>query len=147
MTPVFNLSIVGWMAGSIVFAMLADRIGRRPATILAAALFGGFTLAIPLATNLIQLGALRFCAAFGLAADAMAIALISDYVKVKRRALFVTLLFLGYTAGFIGRRFARGGDRASISGGARCSMSEARAALGLPRSCSFGFRSRCAIWC
>jgi AAHS family 4-hydroxybenzoate transporter-like MFS transporter len=60
MTPVFNISIVGWMSGSIVFAMLADRIGRRPATLLAALLFGGFTLAIPLATNLVELSMLRF---------------------------------------------------------------------------------------
>src|SRR4051794_33526737 len=35
MTPVFNISIVGWMSGSIVFAMLADKIGRRPATVMA----------------------------------------------------------------------------------------------------------------
>ncbi|MEA3114915.1 MAG: transporter, family, 4-hydroxybenzoate transporter, partial [Caballeronia sp.] len=35
MTPVFNVSIVGWMAGSVVFAMLADRIGRRRAILLA----------------------------------------------------------------------------------------------------------------
>jgi len=65
MTPVFNISIIGWMSGSIVFAMLADRIGRRPSTLLAVLLFGGFTLAIPISTNLYELGALRFCAAFG----------------------------------------------------------------------------------
>src|SRR6185436_135778 len=60
MTPVFNISIVGWMSGSIVFAMLADRIGRRPSTVMAVLLFGAFTFAIPLATNLWELAALRF---------------------------------------------------------------------------------------
>src|SRR5512134_3214186 len=65
MTPVFNFSIVGWMTGSVVFAMLADRIGRRPSILLAVLLFGAFTCLIPIATNLWELGLLRFAAAFG----------------------------------------------------------------------------------
>ena len=103
MTPVFNISIVGWMTGSIVFAMLADRIGRRPSTLLAALLFGTFTFLIPLATNLVELSALRFCAAFGVGgAMPMAIALVSDYSKTKSRGLRITLMYLGYTAGSSG---------------------------------------------
>lgn len=103
MTPVFNISIVGWMTGSIVFAMLADRIGRRPSTLLAAFLFGGFTLAIPLSTNLYELAFLRFCAAFGVGgAMPMAIALVSDYAKSKSRGFRITLMYLGYTAGSSG---------------------------------------------
>jgi MFS transporter, AAHS family, 4-hydroxybenzoate transporter len=103
MTPVFNISIVGWMTGSIVFSMLADRIGRRPSIILATVLFGAFTLAIPLATNLVELAALRFCAALGVGgAMPMAIALISDYSKSKNRGLRITLLYLGYTSGSAG---------------------------------------------
>jgi AAHS family 4-hydroxybenzoate transporter-like MFS transporter len=103
MTPVFNISIVGWMSGSIVFAMLADRIGRRPSTLLAVLLFGAFTLAIPLASNLYELGALRFLAAFGVGgAMPMAIALVSDYAKTKSRGLRITLMYLGYTVGSSG---------------------------------------------
>jgi AAHS family 4-hydroxybenzoate transporter-like MFS transporter len=103
MTPVFNISIIGAISGAIAFGMLADRIGRRPATILAVLVFGAFTLAIPVATNLIELASLRFCAAFGVGGGMpMAIALVSDYSKSKRRAFFVTLLFLGYTAGSSG---------------------------------------------
>jgi AAHS family 4-hydroxybenzoate transporter-like MFS transporter len=103
MTPVFNISIVGWMTGSIGFAMLADRIGRRPSTVLAVLLFGAFTLAIPLATNLVELSILRFCAAFGVGGGMpMAIALVSDYAKSKSRGLRITLLYLGYTAGSSG---------------------------------------------
>jgi AAHS family 4-hydroxybenzoate transporter-like MFS transporter len=100
MTPVFNISIVGWILGSIAFAMLADRIGRRPATVLAVLFFGALTLAIPLATNLAELSILRFCAAFGVGGGMpMAIALVSDYAKSQNRGLRITLLFLGYTAG------------------------------------------------
>ncbi|MSP93935.1 MAG: MFS transporter [Alphaproteobacteria bacterium] len=103
MTPVFNISIVGWMTGSIVFSMLADRIGRRPSTVLAALVFGTFTLLIPIATDLYELAALRFCAAFGVGgAMPMAIALISDYAKSKNRGLRITLMYLGYTIGSSG---------------------------------------------
>ena len=103
MTPVFNVSIVGWMAGSVVFSMLADRIGRRPSILIAVGLFGVFTLLIPVATNLWELGALRFCAAFGVGgAMPMAIALIADYAKSISRGLLITLLYLGYTSGSAG---------------------------------------------
>jgi MFS transporter, AAHS family, 4-hydroxybenzoate transporter len=103
MTPVFNVSIIGWMAGSVVFAMLADRIGRRPSILLAVALFGAFTFLMPVATNLVELGALRFCAAFGVGgAMPMAISLISDYAKSTNRGLLITLLYLGYTSGSAG---------------------------------------------
>jgi AAHS family 4-hydroxybenzoate transporter-like MFS transporter len=103
MTPVFNFSIVGWMTGSVVFAMLADRIGRRPSILLAVVLFGAFTFLIPVATNLWELGILRFCAAFGVGgAMPMSIALISDYAKSTNRGLLITLLYLGYTSGSAG---------------------------------------------
>lgn len=103
MTPVFNISIVGWMTGSIVFAMLADRIGRRPSILLATFLFGVFTLLIPISDNLVELAALRFCAAFGVGgAMPMAISLVSDYSKSKRRGFRITLMYLGYTAGSSG---------------------------------------------
>jgi AAHS family 4-hydroxybenzoate transporter-like MFS transporter len=103
MTPVFNVSIIGWMTGSIVFSMLADRMGRRPSILIAVALFGAFTFSIPVATNLWELGFLRFWAAFGVGgAMPMAIALISDYSKSTNRGLLITLLYLGYTSGSSG---------------------------------------------
>jgi len=106
-------------------------------------MFGGFTLAI-LCHQFDTARALRFCAAFGIGGGMpMAIALISDYVKVKRRALFVTLLFLA-TPRDHRAAVCCGGDRASIrvALGVLC---RSAGGLGLPRSCSFGFRSRCAI--
>ncbi|MGF6772352.1 AAHS family 4-hydroxybenzoate transporter-like MFS transporter [Paraburkholderia sp. GAS199] len=103
MTPVFNISIVGWMAGSVVFAMLADRIGRRRAILLATALFGGFTFAVPFAHNLVELSILRFCAALGIGGGMpMAVSLITDYARSGKRGLIITLLYLGYTAGSSG---------------------------------------------
>src|SRR4030095_8392840 len=60
MTPVFNISIIGRMSGRVVSSRLADRIGRRPSILIAVGLFGVFTFLIPVATNLVELGALRF---------------------------------------------------------------------------------------
>jgi len=103
MTPVFNVSIVGWMAGSVVFAMLADRLGRRRAILLATALFGVFTFAVPFAHNLVELSVLRFCAALGIGGGMpMAVSLITDYARSGSRGLIITLLYLGYTAGSSG---------------------------------------------
>ncbi|WP_233836676.1 MFS transporter [Paraburkholderia sp. ZP32-5] len=103
MTPVFNISIIGWMAGSVVFAMLADRIGRRRAILMATALFGAFTFAVPFAHNLVELSILRFCAALGIGGGMpMAVSLITDYARSGKRALIITLLYLGYTAGSAG---------------------------------------------
>src|SRR4051812_31906485 len=145
MTPVFNISIVGWMTGSIVFAMLADKVGRRPATVLAVLLFGGFTLAIPLATNLYELAALRFCAAFGVGGGMpMAIALISDYAQSKNRGLRITLLYLGYTLGSSGGGFlaaemipAMGWRSLFYLGGCGAIVVGIILALGLPESVRF----------
>jgi MFS transporter, AAHS family, 4-hydroxybenzoate transporter len=103
MTPVFNLSIAGAITGAVVFAMLADRYGRRPATMGAVALFGGFTLAIPLAHSIAQLALLRFCASLGVGgAMPLAMTLAADYARSGKRAFAATLLFAGYTAGSSG---------------------------------------------
>src|SRR5438105_14726430 len=103
MTPVFNFSIAGAITGAIIFSMMADRHGRRPATITAVALFGAFTLAIPFARNLVELATYRFCASLGIGAGMpLAIALACDYARSNRRALYATLLFAGYTVGSSG---------------------------------------------
>ena len=105
-TPVFWSNVLGWMTGALIFSMIADAVGRRNATILAAVLFGGFTYAISFSTNLWQLVALKFLSSIGVGgAMPMAIALISDYTPSKRRGLMITMLFLGYTVGSSGGGF------------------------------------------
>lgn len=106
MTPVFNISVLGWMTGALSFSVLADRVGRRRAILLAVLLFGVFTLAIPLARNLYELAALRFFATLGIGgAMPMSIALIADYTRAKDRALRISLIYLGYTIGSSGGGF------------------------------------------
>jgi AAHS family 4-hydroxybenzoate transporter-like MFS transporter len=110
MTPVFSLSVFGWMVGSIGFSMLGDRIGRRNLILLAVLVFGVFTTAIPLARDLTELAALRFFAALGIGgAVPMAVALLSDYSPAKTRAFKITVLYLGYTVGSSGGGFLAAG--------------------------------------
>src|SRR5258707_22030 len=106
MTPVFDINIFGWMLGSIGFSMLADRIGRRNSILLAVFVFAIFTLALPLATNLVELSVIRFISALGIGGGMpMAIALVADYAQTRNRGLKITLLYLGYTGGSSGGGF------------------------------------------
>jgi AAHS family 4-hydroxybenzoate transporter-like MFS transporter len=110
MTPVFSLSVFGWMVGSVGFSMLGDRVGRRNAILLAVLVFGVFTTAIPLARDLTGLAVLRFFAALGIGgAVPMAVALLSDYSPAKTRAFKITVLYLGYTVGSSGGGFLAAG--------------------------------------
>nr|TFG55545.1 MAG: MFS transporter [Hyphomicrobiales bacterium] len=105
-TPIFWANVVGWMTGSLVFSMIADKIGRRNAMILATVMFSGFTYAMSFATGLLDLGFYKFCASLGVGgAMPMAIALIADYTHSKWRGLFVTGLFIGYSVGTVGGGF------------------------------------------
>jgi AAHS family 4-hydroxybenzoate transporter-like MFS transporter len=106
MAPVLTSSIAGWLIGSMLFSILADRIGRRKAILIAMTELGLFTMAIPYATNLWELGILRFLAALGIGgAMPLAVSLMSEYSKSKNRGFMITLLFLGYTCGSSGGGF------------------------------------------
>lgn len=145
MTPVFNLSVGGAIIGAVFFSALGDRYGRRPATIAAVAVFGAFTLALPLARDLTSLALLRLGASFGVGGGMpMAITLACDYAKRDRRAWCTTLLFLGYTAGSSGGGWLAAsivpafGWRAVFYLGGCAGVAIAAAALaGLPESLKF----------
>ncbi len=105
-TPIFWANILGWMTGSLTFSMIADQIGRRNATIFATVLFSGFTYAMSHATGLWDLAIYKFISSVGVGgAMPMAIALVADYTHSKYRGLFITLLFIGYSAGTVGGGF------------------------------------------
>src|SRR6266704_693930 len=60
MGKVFSIGLVGTMVGGFLFGYLGDKIGRRPAIILATAAFGVLTMAMALAGSYQQLLAIRF---------------------------------------------------------------------------------------
>jgi MFS transporter, AAHS family, 4-hydroxybenzoate transporter len=68
MGKVFSIGLAGTMVGGFLFGYVGDKIGRRPAIILATATFGILTMAIAFAANYQQLLALRFLMALRSAA-------------------------------------------------------------------------------
>jgi AAHS family 4-hydroxybenzoate transporter-like MFS transporter len=98
--PVFSMGIFGIMIGSIAFGYLGDRIGRKNAMIIGAFLFGAFTLASVLATDLQTLTWIRFIAGIGIGgAVPVAMALNTEFAPKAWRATIVIVMFTGYTTG------------------------------------------------
>ena len=97
---VFSAGIAGMLIGGFLFSWLADRIGRRPAVIWAAYIFGFLTIATALANSYEALLALRFLD--GLAIGGMlpiAWALNIEFVPKRMRSTVVTVIMMGYSFG------------------------------------------------
>jgi len=100
MGPVLSAALVGVLIGSLLFSMLADRVGRRPVLIAAALVFSSFTLAAARASNLNQLLALRFLAGLGLGGMVPNVtALVSEYSPARLRATLIMNVGNGLNAG------------------------------------------------
>jgi AAHS family 4-hydroxybenzoate transporter-like MFS transporter len=100
MGPVFVAANFGVLIGSLVFSMLADKIGRRPVIVWATVFFSVLTIATAYAQNLEQLLALRFIAGIGLGSIIPnATALIGEYSPKASRVTFVMCITVGFTIG------------------------------------------------
>lgn len=100
MTPVFTAGIVGLMVAGCIAGVLADRIGRRPLLLIAAAIFALANLATAFANSLDALIVLRLLTGLGLgAAMPCAVTLVAEYAPARRRALIITSMYCGYTLG------------------------------------------------
>src|SRR5687768_9556142 len=88
--PTFSAGLFGVMLGALLFAPLADRIGRRRVIIYSCIAFGLCTLATVWVNSLTSLLALRFVTGLGLgSALPNAIGLASEYAPQKRRGSVV----------------------------------------------------------
>ncbi len=68
MGPVFSAGLFGLFLGSLLFSMVADRIGRRPVLLAATCVFSVFTFLTAHAGSIPALLAIRFLAGLGLGA-------------------------------------------------------------------------------
>lgn len=98
--PVFAAANVGVLVGSLVFSMLADKIGRRPVLIGATLFFAVMTLATAFAQNVQQLILLRLISGLGLGCIIPnATALVGEFSPKKSRVTLTMGITVGFTAG------------------------------------------------
>ena len=97
---VFSAAIAGMMAGALMLAPVADRIGRRPIILFAIALMGGSMFASGFAASITLLIILRFTVGVGIGGILATLAAItSEYSPAKHKTMSVALLQAGYPIG------------------------------------------------
>jgi AAHS family 4-hydroxybenzoate transporter-like MFS transporter len=98
--PVFSAALLGVLIGSLLFSMLADKIGRRPVLIGAALYFAVLTLWTARANSVTELLVIRFIAGIGLGGimpNAMALA--GEYAPTRMRFTVMMLVSNGFNIG------------------------------------------------
>src|SRR5213594_1313211 len=97
---IFSIGLVGTLIGGFIFGYVGDRIGRRPAVVLATAAFGILTLGFALANGYRSLFLLRFIDGIPLGGMLpLAWALNIEYAPKRYRATVVTVIMIGYSLG------------------------------------------------
>ena len=100
MGQVFSLGYVGIFIGTILFGVLADRFGRRPALIMGVLAYSLPALATVFATSFQEVMLWRFLAGIGIGGVVPnVIALLTETAPKRHRVTFVMAAFVGYSAG------------------------------------------------
>jgi AAHS family 4-hydroxybenzoate transporter-like MFS transporter len=98
--PIFSSALLGATLGAASFGPLADRLGRKTLLIVAAVLFGVFTVLTALANSVGVLMIFRLLAGLGLGgATPCFIALTSEYAPARLRATLVTVMWSAFPLG------------------------------------------------
>ena len=99
--PIVSAGLVGILIGSLLFTVLADKIGRRPVLIIGTFFFAILTLLTGLfAQNAEQLMLLRFIGGIGMGSIIPnATALIGEYSPARIRVTLIMTITVGFTAG------------------------------------------------
>lgn len=93
-------ALFGMMFGAIFLGTIAERIGRRWATVVCVALFSVFTAAAGMTRDPVVFGAMRFLAGLGIGgAMPNVVAQMTEYSPRRIRSTMVTLMFSGYSVG------------------------------------------------
>lgn len=97
---VFASGLVGLTIGALTGGPLADRFGRKTVMLGSVAVFGAFTLASVLASDVPSLIALRFLTGLGLGGSMPnTIALTAEYAPRHLRSTLITTMFTGFPIG------------------------------------------------
>lgn len=100
MGPVFAAANFGVLLGSLLFSMIADKIGRRPVIVWSTLFFSVMTIATAYAQTLEQLLWLRFIAGIGMGSIVPnATALVGEFSPKASRTTFVMCITVGFTVG------------------------------------------------
>jgi AAHS family 4-hydroxybenzoate transporter-like MFS transporter len=98
--PVFSAALVGVLFGSLLFSMVADKIGRRPVLIGATLFFSIMTFLTGHTNSVQELVAIRFIAGLGLGCIMPnSMALVGEYSPRRTRITIMTIVAVGFTAG------------------------------------------------
>ena len=90
----------GVLLGSLVFTMVADKVGRRPVLLAATVFFSVMTLVTARVSSVQELTIVRFIAGVGLGCIIPnATALIGEYSPRRLRITFMACISVGFTAG------------------------------------------------
>lgn len=102
MGPVLSAALFGILVGSIVFSMLADKIGRRPVLIGATLFFAIVTLMTARVSTIGELRAIRFVAGIGLGGIMPnAVSLVGEYTPRRLRVLMMLVVTNGFNFGAV----------------------------------------------
>src|SRR6202451_2667117 len=98
--PVFGAGLFGILVGSLLFSMLADKIGRRPVLIAVTLCFSALTFLTARAANVEQMLIVRFLAGTALGGIMPnAVALAGEYSPRHLRIIIMTIVGNGFTTG------------------------------------------------
>jgi MFS transporter, AAHS family, benzoate transport protein len=97
-----SYSLVGMMIGALVFAPLADKIGRKKVLAICMFLFSVFTFLGGSINSAAAFTVMRFLAALGMGGlMPNVISLMTEYSPKKNRAIIVATMYCGYSIGGI----------------------------------------------
>ena len=100
MGTLFSSALAGVLFGSILFSMLADRVGRRPVLIAVTLYFSAMSLVTARADTIGHLILIRFFAGLGLGAIMPnAMALVGEYSPSRARVMSMMVVSNGFTLG------------------------------------------------